>query len=387
MQEYARNEYDSDKTDSQVETAKKPLFNIKLSDVLWLLVLLAILFTGAYFRTLGMDWDDGEYLHPDERFMAFVVSSIHQNEDDVSFFDTGRSTMNPDNVGYNWYVYGTLPLFANRIVSDILVAEELDVKWLGQSATGWDMYLVGRYLSAFYDTITILITFLIGLRLFKKLWPAVIAAGFYAFFALPIQLSHYFTVDIMANMFSMATFYMAVLIMTRKAKHKEPKPDELEPLIAPVYLTEWKGIHEFILFGVFAGLAIACKISVFPIVVLLPIAGIVTLMKPDGKKERKQQAWVLVRNLVIGAIFCILFFRIGQPYAFNGPTFFHIIPSMDWVDDLKGLSGQSKGLVDFPPALQWSRRPITFGFKEHDSVGRWAAFGHLSLVGLSLADG
>jgi YYY domain-containing protein len=375
MQEHDQNEREPSNSSQWVESTEEVGFKFKFSHLLWLVLLVAILVAGAYFRTLGMDWDDGEYLHPDERFMAFVVSAIHRNENNVSFFDTSQSTMNPDNVGYNWYVYGTLPLFANRIVSDYLNETGLDIKWLNQSATGWEMYLVGRYLSAIYDTITILLTFLIGLRLFKKLWPAVIAAGFYAFFALPIQLSHYFTVDIMANMFSMAAFYMAVLIMTRP--HRDLKSESETPSLPqkPPLFTEWEGVLEYVFFGVFAGLALACKVSAAPIVLLLPAAGIVDIMRLSSGKERQQKIAILVRNLVIGGIAFFLFFRIGQPYAFTGPTFFHVIPNQDWINDLKGLSGQSKGLVDFPPALQWSRRPIWFGFQ---NLSLWG-------VGLPLA--
>lgn len=335
--------------------------HFKFQNIFWILLLIGILFTGVYFRTLGMDWDDGEYLHPDERFMAFVVSAIHPNEEGVSFFDTENSTMNPNNVGFNWYVYGTLPQFANRIVSDWLTEEGLDIKWMERSATGWDKYLVGRYLSAIYDSITILITFLIGLRLFKKLWPAVVAAGFYAFFALPIQLSHYFTVDIMANMFSMAAFYMAVVIMTQKFDHQNENKEA--KLALPAYLGNWNGVSAYVLFGIAFGFAMACKISVLPIAGLVVLAAFVQLMNLPDKETRINQGPVFLRNLVIAGIISILIFRIGQPYAFEGPGFFGMIPSEKWINDIRSLGGQSKGLVDFPPALQWSRRPITFGLR------------------------
>lgn len=354
--------YNKTETEMTSEKSPQPENSFHWTQAVWIILLLLIIILGAYFRTLGMDWDDGEYLHPDERFMAFVVSAIHPNENEVSFFDTSRSTMNPNNVGYNWYVYGTTPLFANRIVSDWLVENELDLRWIGKSATGWDMYLVGRYLSAVYDTITIILTFLIGLRLFKKLWPAVIAAGFYAFFALPIQLSHYFTVDIMANMFAMAAFYMAVRIMTRKPVIQLTTEEDGLPTM-PSLLTDWTGITEYILFGVFFGLSMACKISVLPIAGLVVLAGLIEMMNLDRKKDRNRRILILIRNLVIAGIVSILLFRIGQPYAFEGPGFFGMIPSEKWISDLKGLSGQSQGLVDFPPALQWSRRPITFGFE------------------------
>ena len=333
----------------------------KLSDLLWILLLVAILFTGAYFRTLGMDWDDGEYLHPDERFLTFVVSAIHPNEEGISFFDSEHSTMNPENVGYTFYVYGTLPLFANRMVSEWLVEKGLDMQWLNRSTTGWDMYLVGRHLSAIYDMITVFLTFLIGLRLFKKIWPAVLATGFYAFAVLPIQLSHYFTVDIMANMLSMAAFYFAVLIMTRKPREHADHGEEEEQLLPHPLLSDWDGVIWYVLFGISFGLSMACKISVLPVASLVVLAGIVQYFNHEAKDSRR--ILVILRNLVIAGIISFLAFRVGQPYAFNGPGFFNLIPSKEWISDLQSLSGQSNGLVDSPPELQWSRRPIWFGFQ------------------------
>ncbi|HET60462.1 MAG TPA: hypothetical protein ENN32_08860, partial [Chloroflexi bacterium] len=122
------------------------------ANLLWVILLVGIVVFGGYLRTLGMDWDDGEYLHPDERFLTFVVSSIQPNENSRDFFNTQLSTMNPGNVGYRFYVYGTLPLFVNRFVSDFLSSSGLDKILLGREATGWNMYLTGRYISAVLDT-------------------------------------------------------------------------------------------------------------------------------------------------------------------------------------------------------------------------------------------
>ena len=102
------------------------------ANLLWVILLVGVVVFGGYLRTLGMDWDDGEYLHPDERFLTFVVSSIRPNENPRDFFNTQLSTMNPGNVGYRFYVYGTLPLFVNRFVSDFLSSSGLDLMLLGR---------------------------------------------------------------------------------------------------------------------------------------------------------------------------------------------------------------------------------------------------------------
>ncbi|HOT53658.1 MAG TPA: hypothetical protein PLH68_06550, partial [Anaerolineaceae bacterium] len=39
-------------------------------------LLLSIICAGAYFRTIGVDWDEGRHLHPDERFLSMVLNSM-----------------------------------------------------------------------------------------------------------------------------------------------------------------------------------------------------------------------------------------------------------------------------------------------------------------------
>ena len=326
---------------------------------IWTIILILILAAGGYMRTVGMDWDDHEHLHPDERFLTFVVSSIHPNENPGDFFNTEKSTMNPNNVGYEFFVYGTLPLFIVRAAADQL------------SVAGWDMYLVGRYVSATFDILTIFVAYLIGYQLFKKDWIAVLGAAFYACSVLPIQLSHYFTVDIQANFFSMTAFYFAVVAMRQKRKVNRKTDEEYEtnggvekPLTAELILWvtgRWKEAIPYLLFGVFYGLAMASKVSVLPIAVLIALAALVSYMGLSNE-DRKEALPFLIRNVILAAIVSVVVFRIGQPYAFNGPGFFGIQPNKEWINDLMSLSGQAKGLVDFPPALQWSRRPLSFGF-------------------------
>ena len=38
----------------------------------WDLLLVVILLFGGYFRTIGINWDSNQHLHPDERFLTMV---------------------------------------------------------------------------------------------------------------------------------------------------------------------------------------------------------------------------------------------------------------------------------------------------------------------------
>jgi hypothetical protein len=169
----------------------------------WDVVLIVILLAGAYLRTVGMNWDGNQHLHPDERFLTMVESAMTPVKDLAQYFNTDASTLNPHNIGYSYYVYGTLPIFIVRYVAE------------GLGQTGYDQVnIVGRYTSAFLDWSTILLVYFTAKRLFKNRQVGILAAAFSAFSVLPIQLSHFFAVDTFVNFFSFLAFYFAVRVMT-----------------------------------------------------------------------------------------------------------------------------------------------------------------------------
>ncbi|MEN6435032.1 MAG: hypothetical protein ABFD58_04345, partial [Anaerolineaceae bacterium] len=59
------------------------------------ILLLGILMLGAYFRFVGLDWDDDQHLHPDERFLTMVETAIQPVHSLSEYFDTEHSTLNP----------------------------------------------------------------------------------------------------------------------------------------------------------------------------------------------------------------------------------------------------------------------------------------------------
>jgi len=199
-------------------------------DLLFLVVLVA----GAYFRIVGTDWDQGQHLHPDERFLTLVESAIQPVDNLREYFDTSKSTLNPHNVGYTFYVYGTLPLFIIRYVSD----------WTGQPGYG-QIYLIGRQLSALADLLTVLLVYLIAGRLYGRK-AALLAGAFSAFAVLQIQLSHYMTVDTFTNLFTFAAFYFAVKVAFPEGSPLSGALNGSKEQIHRVTLPPWSG---FILFG------------------------------------------------------------------------------------------------------------------------------------------
>ena len=336
---------------------------------IWDVLIIVVLLIGAWFRFTGLDWDTGYHLHPDERFLTMVETAIRPVEHLSDYFSTSTSTLNPNNLGYTFYVYGTLPIFIVRYVGE----------WLGQ--TGYDqIHLVGRAVSGAFDLGTILFIFLIGRKLYKNSKLGLLAALFSAMAVLQIQISHYFTVDNVANFFAYAAIYVAVCIMMAESKPHNPDQESVFiPLWKRLFLSGGH-IGKYLVFGALFGLALASKVSIYALAALLPLAAVIYYSKLP-KDTRGNESLLIWRNLVLAGILAFIVFRICQPYAFLGPGFFDIKINQAWIASLKELATISSGEVDVPYALQWARRPITFALENLVKWGLGIPLGILGFFG------
>jgi YYY domain-containing protein len=309
-----------------------------------------VLLIAAWFRFEGIDWGEDQHLHPDERFLTQVVSALrpvrHQNPElcEVTgfnfssigcYFDTARSPVNPNNRDFHFFVYGTLPIFLVRSAGEML----------GQ--TGYDqVYLVGRVLSALADLGVVTLVYFAASRLFDKR-VALLAAAFSAVSVMQIQQSHFWTVDNFVNFFSLLALYFAIRVASGSRVERKAKA-----------FTVW----DFVGFGVALGMALASKVSVAPLALALPAAVIIQLY-PRWPKLVQKELIAAVYYTALAAGLSILVFRIFQPYAFVG-----IGLNPLWLDTMRSLSAQVTGDADWPPSMQWARRPIWFGFA---NIVRW----------------
>ncbi|MDP7545169.1 MAG: hypothetical protein QGG31_05290, partial [Anaerolineales bacterium] len=56
-------------------------------------LLLVVVAAATYLRFVGLNWDEFQHLHPDERFLTMVVTGIRPVEGGWSeYFDSGNST-------------------------------------------------------------------------------------------------------------------------------------------------------------------------------------------------------------------------------------------------------------------------------------------------------
>lgn len=323
-----------------------------------LLLLLIVLLSG-FLRFRGLNWDDDYHLHPDERFLTLVESNLSPVDSLKAYFDTATSTLNPHNTGNTFYVYGTFPIFLVRYVAE----------WLDQSGYS-QVYLVGRAFSAVFDLGIIVLVYLIACRLFHKSEIGLLGALLYGLATLPIQQSHFFTVDTFTNFFITAAIYVVICIFQADSVFQERGKDMLRS----------KDFWNHVLFGVIVGLAAASKISAAVSAVLLSLA-IVLRDYNDLKSSpanRSQAFW----KIMVAVLSFFIIFRVFQPYAFQGPGFFGILPNPKWLDNLRELSLLSSGDTYYPPSLQWARRPLGFAWQNLLMWGFGLASGIPALLGV-----
>ncbi len=349
-------------TTTEIATRKRSL--------LWVydLLLILVLLVGAFFRFTGLGWDEYTWLHPDERFLVWVTADIEPVSSLGEYFDTANSTLNPHNRNHGFFVYGTFPIFLTRY----LVSLTSDV-------AGWqEIAQVGRPLSAVFDLLTILLVYLTAARLYDRR-VALLSAAFLSAAVLPIQLSNFYKEDTFLNFFTLLAMYYAIRIATRGRGSPDSEPDQAdaEPECAFNLRREWPLYAGF---GLALGLAVSSKLNAAPMAFILPLAVWVRFSLLSPQARRRNISTVLLLLVIAGAV-SFLTFRVFQPYAFSGPGFFGIRPNPQWVANIREQRAQAAGDIDFPPSLQWARRPLTFAWQNMVQWGFGLPLGLLAWAG------
>jgi hypothetical protein len=332
---------------AKIETTPPPFVPPKptRSAVQWecksMLLLAAILLCGAYFRFIGLNWDENQHQHPDERFISMVAEHIHPVSSIIEYleFDTQNSSLNP--LQYGSYTYGMLPLFLTRYVAE----------WVNM--THYDrVVLVGRALSGLFDLAVVVMLYLLGARLYSRR-VGLLAAALSAAAVLPIQLSHYFTVDSFSTVFVVAGFYFATLAVPLAPSGSESRD-----------LPEGRWWH-YALFGLTTGLAAACKVNTLPLFGIIIVAGLARLAL-HGTWRRPAERTAVLKSLLVGwaiaGVAALCAFRIFQPYAFAGPGFFNLRLYDRWLAIMREVTGQVAGQSEWPPNHHWTSRPLTYAW-------------------------
>lgn len=301
-------------------------------------ILLLIIIFGAFLRLYGLNWDQGQHLHPDERFLTMVTENIKWPTNISEYFSTNTSPLNPHNVNYGFFVYGTFPIFLTKFLSEIFKFTDYV-----------NLTLFGRFLSGIFDVLVILLIFLTGKKAFSSK-VGLLASFFYSISVLPIQLSHFYATDTFLNFFLILSLYLSISFLFSKKYY-------------------W-----IILSGLAFGLAMASKISA---VTFLPAFTIFFLsLLPKFK----------LKILILIIFFCsssLFAFKIFQPYAFSGSSFFDININPKFTQNLQELKNLSQPGVYFPPSTQWNNTtPILYPLKNIILWGLGLPLGIISLLGM-----
>jgi len=371
----------------------------------WLydIILLLVLVLAGYLRLTGVNWGEGAHQHPDENFLAGVLGNLqaHKCADESfpvetcpeeqlrwlgigDYFDSETSTLNPYNRGHSFFVYGNLPMTLVRITAEATGA--VDVK------------VLGRQFSAISDLFTILILYAIVARLYDRR-VALLASLFSALTVMQIQQSHFFTTDLFVNPFAFLAIYFAVAILdtpstifktrevesgTSEISENTPEASNIDsrisnflPLVRnPLFLLSLG-------FGIAYGMALASKVNIYPLAVLLPGAFFLRfLLERKNQESFSTQNWLtghwtlITACLIAGGLAALISFRIFQPYAFDG-----IGLNPQWVANIQEQRVQARGDADLPWNLQWARRSHLFSFTNVTVWGLGLPLGILAWIG------
>ena len=307
-----------------------------------LISLVLLLLAGLYLRSgIGLRWDDGQHLHPDERFLSMVTNDIRLPKSLGQYLDSPTSPLSPYNTNFSFFVYGTFPIFLTKIVCEVL----------GMTDFG-SIPLVGRVMSALFDLATVFLVFLIGCRLYSRS-VGLLAAALLTFTVLNIQLSHFYGVESYSAFFVVLTFYLGILAY----KDNSFQAGSLKP---------GKQVLIYLLLGISFGLALASKISSL---YLLPTLGIIAFFpifnsinpriffRKLFSKQPWKQIFMTSFYFFISMIAAAFTFRFFQPYAFQGSSIFDFTLADKFISNMNEIRGAMKG-ADMPPSIQWVNRPI-----------------------------
>nr|BBH95550.1 hypothetical protein KTA_37490 [Thermogemmatispora argillosa] len=305
------------------------------------LVLIALTVLGLALRLYGLNWDDGNSFHPDEREILFHVVAIAWPTSWSQFLDPARSPLNPQ-----FFAYGSFPIYLLAAVGAVL---KHFFPTLGSFA---NLTLVGRVISALFDSGTIALTALLALVLIQDERPgrphawavALLAAAFVVFTPLQLQLSHFYAVD------TILVFFITLTILACVALVKSERP------------LRWA-----LLAGLGYGLALATKFSAAPLIVPLGLA--------CGLRWWRQgslDGWEL---LPLSLITSVLVFFVAMPYAF--------LDARDFIQQVSFQGDLARGLIDLPYVRQFAGTiPYLYELQNMVLWGQGVTLGLTALLGL-----
>ncbi len=274
--------------------------------------LCGIVLLSLLLRLYGLNWDSGNSFHPDERQILFHVTVLTWPKSLAQFLDPVNSPLNP-----HFFAYGSFPLYLLASLGNLLA------HFSPSLVTFTNLTLVGRVLSAMFDSGTVLLVGLLGLKLMNDETPgrryawnvALLASALVAFTPLQLQLSHFYAVDTILLFFVTLTIYACVHLIDTE-----------------------RPIHWALLVGLGYGLALGTKSSAAPLAVPLFVAVVL--------RWRRQDFFTSLTSLLIAGFFTIIIFLIAEPYA--------LLDMSNFIQQVSDQGNLARGLLDLPYVRQFA---------------------------------
>jgi hypothetical protein len=344
-----------------------------------LLLLAAILIAALALRLYRVDWDEGHHTHPDERWIMMVAETIRWPQNLATAFDPHATTWNPlydDKLSLETgeyqrrgFAYGHLPLYLLTVVAWAVqslaqVAAKLGaptavIAWMLDANTYAGLPLIGRPLSALFDTGSIFLIYLIGRRTYDRR-AGLTAAALAAVTVTQIQLAHFYAFDPVATFFIFLSLY------------------------GTLRLAQGGGSGSAILAGVAAGCAISSKFSALPILAPIVVGAAIAAWRGDRDglllhATLRTRLWAIVRPILIGWIMAFLAFTLTSPFAL-----------LDWpafAEEVIVMQGAIvSGVVDAPYTRQYrGTLPYLYHIEQQMRWGMGWPLGILAFTGLAWA--
>jgi YYY domain-containing protein len=221
-------------------------------------------------RAVGLDFDQGHFYHPDERAIGDAILKL---------------SFRPLQLNPHFFAYGSFPLYVTKAVTSVLAA----VTGRASFASYDGVIHAGRFLSAVWGALTVLLLALLGRRWYGEK-AGLLAGLLLALAVLHIQTSHFAATDVALTFLVLAA------------------------LVCDSRLANRSRLRDAVLAGAATGLALATKASAAPL--LLPLALAVLFgagVLAGGERRSFGRAAAL---LAAAGAATLVAFALGEPYAF-----------------------------------------------------------------------
>jgi len=272
-----------------------------------------VLAWGAFLRVSGVAWDGWRLQHPDERFVMMVAAQLELPRSPAELLDPLRSPANPNNRGFEFYVYGALPPTLFRAAGAVL-------------GTGLErLVAIARTLTVLCDLVAIVLVMALAARLGGPR-AGLLAGALHASAPLLLQQARFATVDVWGTTLVLAAAWAVVGV----------RPDARRATAA----------------GVAVGLAAACKPNL-ALAATIPVAAVAAWWWEVRREGWRRVAGAVTLAGLVG-VAAVLALKLADPGAFA--AWWSPLPSPRRLAALHQLAGFLEGRGQYPPNLQWADR-------------------------------